>query len=400
MNFILYDSQLENTDYVKRYLDYKLAFRNSRKHATFYINICRIYEHYPQLVSEIIQNIHRLGYYKDYFHILFFSKEPKLDNEIYSLVFDQLKKDITNMNLLWPISTLGKWLPRETSKINKKTHFVSSFSELLYPDIKDANLRKKKYRQLKTRINIYLGTLERNICCGDYCKIDLNSVNNTSVLRSIDTLRKGMSDQKIDKYLVNYLSKLTLEKFIKTVNKLCPNKYPHNVVNLAWNENKFKRETKIIEDNFPLNSPIKNYIFILDLSKDTFEKNYLLLFGIFLLLKKILPSSRFTINLTEYNFCENFADNINNFMENVGYLSVDNISSIVEKEDIVIISNNQFQNYRSINVDLINPNQNLVKKTRISRVTNRHVSYCHIYTIVILAILYIIISVCGWIVNL
>lgn len=394
MNFILCKTQLENIEHVKNYLDYKLKWRKSRKHPTFYINISNIYDYHPQLILEIIQNIHSLGYYKDYFHILFFSKNIELHNEIYLLVLHQLEEDIKNMELMWPISTLGKWLPSEKSKINKQTNFINLFSKLLYPDIKSNITRRKKYRQLKTRINNYLGTLESNICTGNYHKINLYKIPHDSVIRNIDTLRKNMDDEKIDKYLINYLSKLTLNKFIKMIIKTYPEKYPHNVINLAWNENKFENEVNHIRKYLTET----DYTFILDLSKNTFEHNYLFLFGMFLLIKREYPSSKFMINLTEYIFRDNLVDNITTFMENIGYWSIDDLS-LYEKDNVIILSNNQFKNYKSINTNLINSGHNIIKKPLVCKITDNHISYFHIYTIITLFILYIVVVGYGCIVD-
>lgn len=394
MNFILCKYQLENSEYVKKYLDYKLKWRKSRKHPTFYINISRIYSYHPLLVLEIIQNIPHLGYYKDYFHILLFSKNIELNNQIHLLVLNQLKKDIGNMTLLWPISTLGKWLPSEKSKINKETNFIDLFSKLLYPDIKSDTFRKKKYRQLKTNINKYLGTLESNICTGNYNKINLDNISNTSVIKSVDTLRKNIGDEKVDRYLINYLSKLTLNKFIKVIIKQYPKKYTHDVINLVWNKNLFQNEVNLIKKHLPTT----DHTFILDLSKSTFEGNYLLLFGMFLLIKREYPSSKFMINLTEYIFNDNLIDNITNFMENIGYWTINDLS-ICEKENIVIISNNQFENYKSINTNLIGFVHHIIRKSHVCKITNNHISYFHIYTIIVLFILYIVVIGYGWVVS-
>src|SRR5207245_2961042 len=109
--------------------------------------------------------------YKDYFYILNFSKNTNLDDYIYNIIINQLKEYLKNIKCKKQISTLGKWLPREKSEINKKINFIDKFNSKFYPDFAIYSARKR-YRKLKSMLNKNLGTLEVNLCAKNYDKID------------------------------------------------------------------------------------------------------------------------------------------------------------------------------------------------------------------------------------
>src|SRR5579885_2376372 len=102
---ILYDHELENVNIVKEYLTFSLNKRKPKKDFKFYINICKIYNFYPNTICDILDNIPKLGYYKDYFFILFFSRNENLNNYIYKIIINQIKKDVDNFNKKQKIST-------------------------------------------------------------------------------------------------------------------------------------------------------------------------------------------------------------------------------------------------------------------------------------------------------
>lgn len=70
---ILSNEQLNDPSFVKEYLEFSFKKRRPEKDAKLYINICKIYEKYPETIQELLDNINKLGYYKDYFHILKYS---------------------------------------------------------------------------------------------------------------------------------------------------------------------------------------------------------------------------------------------------------------------------------------------------------------------------------------
>ena len=86
---------------------------------------------------------------------------------IYSLTKQKTKTTkatLDNLAKEKKISTLGKWLPREKSSINKKCGFVDKFCKLFFPKIKNKFQARREYRKTKTLINQKLGTIETKIC--------------------------------------------------------------------------------------------------------------------------------------------------------------------------------------------------------------------------------------------
>lgn len=149
---ILSDEEIQDTTLVQDYIAKSFNKRKPKKSNKLYINISNIYTVYPRLVENILNELPKLGYYKDYFHILSFSKNYQLNTYIYNIIINQVNEDLKNLKLNKPISTLGKWLPSENSKINKKINFIDNFNALFFP--KNLKLTKftlrKKYRQMKT----------------------------------------------------------------------------------------------------------------------------------------------------------------------------------------------------------------------------------------------------------
>jgi len=259
---ILNDEQLQNNDIIQEYLNFSFNRRKAKKDFKLYINICKIYDHDQKVIETILNNIPVLGYYKDYFYILQFSRNDNLNKYIYDLVINQLNQDLENIKLNKSISTLGKWLPRENSKINKITNFVDKFNNLFYPQVPLLTARKK-YRKLKSMINDKLGTLEAKLCTKQYDKIDFNKVSHTSLVRNKETILKNNdSKELLDKHEFEELKKMDLNVFIK---KIINNTYDHKLLQRVWDTNRFCQDIPYLDQYIG-----KSKCFI-DLSKDSFS---------------------------------------------------------------------------------------------------------------------------------
>jgi hypothetical protein len=274
---ILADEDIQDVDKVKSYLIQSFNKRKPKKSNKLYINLCNIYNLYPNLVESILDNISKLGYYKDYFHILYFSTNYKLNNYIYNLVITQITIDIGNLEPGKKISTLGKWLPSEGSKINKKINFVDKFNSLFWEKGNKFTLRKK-YRQLKTKLNEKLGTLESLMNTKQYEKINLNKVSYNALQRHKHHLitHEELVPKFYD-YEVSKLKKMSLFAFIK---ELFDNKYDIKTLEYVWENQDYQIPY--------LNALINNTICAIDLSKDMFTNNaHYLSIGIALLVDKL-----------------------------------------------------------------------------------------------------------------
>src|SRR6266567_1453470 len=134
---IFHEQDLMDAPFIKSYLEKEFRFRRTKKNKALYINVSIIFQEYPDTIKEILDNILSLGYYKDYFYVLMFSRNPELDQYIYGIIIGQLRYDQINLKNNKKISTLGKWLPREDSKINKKCNFIDKFNKIFFPNITD-----------------------------------------------------------------------------------------------------------------------------------------------------------------------------------------------------------------------------------------------------------------------
>lgn len=262
---ILNYTQLHDTNVVKDYLKFSFRQRKAKKDYKLYINICKIYNVYPDTIKELLNNIPVLGYYKDYFYILSFSRNQKLDQHIYNIVSSQLKKDMEYIKNGQhnKITTMGKWIPKESSTINKKIDFVDKFNKIFYPGVSKFTARKE-YRKMKTFINDTLGTLEAKLCTKKYDDINFSKVSYNALKRNEQKLLTiDVCKQKLELHIETQMKQLPIAEFIKN---LLTEKIPVNIMEKTWNT------TKYIEQ-IPYNKFLKenNFKCILDLSKDTYN---------------------------------------------------------------------------------------------------------------------------------
>ena len=323
---ILNNDELNNVVTVKEYLEFSFRKRKPEKNYKLYINICNIYNLYPNTIIDILDNIPKLGYYKDYFHILKFSKNDSLNNYIYNLVVKQLKLDMENIDKKKEISTLGKWLPREKSKINKNCGFVDKFNKLFFPDIIDENAARRKYRLMKTKINNILGTLESKYKTKKYDEIDYNKVSpyalkiNKKLLMNNEHCKLGL-----DKHETDILKKSSLSELTKEIT-IC-NKDEQKIIDI-WDNASYHMKIPYIR-NF-----INNSVCIIDLSKDTYNVNT----EFFTLGMALLVNKHSVIEnnvMIDNNFVKLHGDIITKnkqLLRNIGPCNNINIENILEKQ--------------------------------------------------------------------
>jgi hypothetical protein len=267
---IITKENLSDAEFVKDYLEFSFYRRKPEKDPKLYINICRIYEVYPNTIRELLDNIPRLGYYKDYFHIL---KHIKYSSEVQQglvsyidqLVLGQLTEDIANMKKKSKISTLGKFLPREKSKMNKKTNFIDRFANQMFPGTEQFAARKK-YRKLKSLINKYLGTLEVKLCSQDYEKINFNKVSHYALENNLNVIASHpKAAKKYKAHLYNLLKTGSLTYFISCALSK-ENTHTSEEIEEIWEYNRFVMDIPGLSNILLAKSAI-----IIDLSKDTFS---------------------------------------------------------------------------------------------------------------------------------
>lgn len=344
---ILSDYQIEDVEQVKEYITRSFLKRKPKKSDKLYINLCNIYEYYPHLIEEIINNIPKLGYCKDYFHILSFSNNYALNNYIYGVVIKQITEDLDNLKMGKQISTLGKWLPSEGSRINKKINFVDKFNALVWGKTQLSKFTlRKKYRQLKTRLNKELGTLETLMATRQLNTINMSKVSNYSLQRHKHHLLENpeMLD-KYNDYQKQRLMKLNLFDFVK---ELDTGKCDNDTIKELWDNQNYHMLIPYI------NQTINNAVCVLDLSQDMFTNNaHYLSLGIALLVNKMSE-------------CEN------NVIVGKDIIKFDNDMSLVDMKNKLLKYSGPFQN---INVEYYKKLLNSDKDYIMIFITNKHITF-------------------------
>ncbi len=261
---ILSNEQLNDPVFVKEYMQFSFSRRKPEKDTKLYINICRIHEKYPDTIKELLDNIPKLGYYKDYFHILKHSaRNEDLTNYIFDLIVNQIKEDITNMEKKGRISTLGKYLPREKAKLNTKINFIDRFCGVMFPGLNQFTARRK-YRKLKTEINNYLGTLESKLATQKYDEINFNKVSHYALNKNLTVINNHeVAADKLKEYMFNKFRTGSLTYFISCV---LSNEFSQEEINQVWEYNRFLMDIPALN-----NELVANSMCIIDLSKDTFS---------------------------------------------------------------------------------------------------------------------------------
>jgi hypothetical protein len=351
---ILSDYQIEDVEQVKEYITNSFLKRKPKKSDKLYINLCNIYEYYPYLVEEIINNIPKLGYCKDYFHILSFSNNYALNNYIYNVVIKQITLDLDNLQKGIPISTLGKWLPSEGSRINRKINFVDKFNALVWGKTQLSKFTlRKKYRQLKTRLNKELGTLETLMATRQLDNIDIKKVSNYSLQRHKHHLLKNPEMiNKYNDYEKHRLMKLNLFDFVK---ELDTGKCDNEILKDIWDTQNYHMLIPYV------NQIINNSVCVVDLSQDMFTNNaHYLSLGIALLVSKM-------------------SDCQNNVIVGKDIVKFDNDMSLVDMKNKLLKYSGPLQN---INVEYYKKLVNSDKDYVMIFITNKQIIYPKIGTFI------------------
>jgi len=269
LNFrkIINDTDLKNYDYIKSYIEYSFKYKKAFKCHTLYINICKIYDQYPTIITNILDRITQLGYYKDYFLIMYHSRNNNLTAYIINLIHQQIAKDLINLKHNKPITTLGKWLPNEKSYINKRINFVDKFNILIFPHIIDKFKARKSYRMMKVNFNKQLGTIESKLCTKKYDEIDFNKVSPYALNLHKYTIQKHKEcKNEYDQQHIKNLEKMNLNNFVKEI-VTNQDSYTVDIINNIWKLNLQKYIGELPFINKLLN---QNPVCVVDLSNETF----------------------------------------------------------------------------------------------------------------------------------
>ena len=141
-----------------------------------------LFSKYPETACKLVHLFKEFGYFKDFITILeMIYEKPEfssLEDQIITVLTDQVSEDKKNIELKKSISLLGKWLPRQDKQFAKKCK--KSFLKLLdvlFPGQSRLNGEQfRSYRDLIKLLTLSLNTVETKMCAKKYSEIDYSKV--------------------------------------------------------------------------------------------------------------------------------------------------------------------------------------------------------------------------------
>jgi hypothetical protein len=188
-------------DLMKQYILSGFKRKGQFKGVKLYKLLIKLYNIYPQTIKEIIDNLDKITYYKDYFRLLSMSKNEELNEYIYNLIETRVQIEFNNGKA----TNLSKWLPRERSHYDKKLGFVTRICKKLYPKINIIEA-KKQYRQQLSKMNKQLDIVEVKLSSKQYDEINVNNMTRHSLIKynnilcSNPKLKTDLSNHYYDLY--------------------------------------------------------------------------------------------------------------------------------------------------------------------------------------------------------
>ena len=145
--------------------------------------------------KHLIQNmwlyLDTYGRYDDMIHLPPNSPAYK---EYVRLIGNQLKLDLAQLNDNKQVSLVAKWVPSESSALNKKTNFTYRLARSM--KIGMPELRKKYLTPLRKHIDI----LEQNMCSKNWADVDYEKLPSQALNRHVKAFRRNDSE-KYNAYL-------------------------------------------------------------------------------------------------------------------------------------------------------------------------------------------------------
>ena len=164
-----------------------------------------------QLIENMPLFLQKYGRYDDFVYL------PRKSDAMYAYIKhlgEQLVADHVNMELGKPVSLAAKWVPSETSAVNKETALTFRLARAM--KVSMSELRKKYLTPLRAHI----GILEQKMCKGDWATVDYASVPSLAFNRHIKAFEENDEERFIE-YMMSRVPKVSLE--------------PHNVVTPYYN---------------------------------------------------------------------------------------------------------------------------------------------------------------------
>ena len=186
-----------------------------------------------QLIENMPLFLQKYGRYDDFVYL------PRKSGALYAYLKhlgEQLVADHANMELGKPVSLAAKWVPSETSAVNKKTALTFRLARSMKVSISE--LRKKYLTPLRA----YIGILEQKMCAGDWGNVDYASVPAQAFKRHIKAFEEN-DVERFTEYMFSRVPKVAVE--------------PHNVVTPYYNGGPQNDETETKMREY---APMKNTV--------------------------------------------------------------------------------------------------------------------------------------------
>jgi hypothetical protein len=361
---------MDSKDTVLSYYTYKKV--GARKDVLFYGSVVSLYKENPECGKEVINLLVKIGYYKDYFHILEASDSEELNDYIYSELIFLIEGWKENHNLI-----LAKWIPREKSSFDRKLNFVKNISKMLFPN-GIISTQKKKYRQLVSEASAKLNTIESNLCKRTYDKITKFTDNNLkSYQKAINKnkdLRVRVEDYLNKKYSSKSLPRLLDEYDSKVITDIKQPLLKEHIDKCINNIKKYNDNTLMILD-------ITSYLF--NISKNTLYSHMLIYLANH---NKIIINAQVPILLTvnEDATMEKKIETINENISSYRTVDIDYIKTMTQNKYsnyVIITSNTQIKNITDTEVICIEEISNKISRTssdknRLKKVIEKYTTTC------------------------
>lgn len=267
---------IKNKEDFKELIQKYLTFRKTKKRYKFYKVFVNSYQYHKEDIEKIIINFSELGYWKDYLMILIVSKDNKeLQDFIYKFLLEEFKKDVQRYNNHEKITTLAKWMPREGNSFDKRLNFVDIFSKMLFPDLQEFT-RKKKYRQIVSKLCDRINIIERQLCAKDYEGIDFENLPLGAFRSNYKNLIKHEQLlPKVKNYIKKYYESICMNLFFL---KLYNNHEKYDDIYKEVINSVFNGRKKLFYDELCLTDDVnidnnKGIDIIIRLDKDIFNED-------------------------------------------------------------------------------------------------------------------------------
>ena len=135
-----------------------------------------------QLIENMPLFLNKYGRYDD---LVYLPRKSKAMYAYLKHLGEQLVADLANMKLGKPVSLAAKWVPSETSAVNKETAITFRLARAMKVSMSD--LRKKYLTPLRK----YIGVLEQKMCAGDWASIDYKSLSAEAFKRHIKAFEEN-----------------------------------------------------------------------------------------------------------------------------------------------------------------------------------------------------------------